>query len=305
MHTMRATALGMTLDFAAPELKNENRATKYTDMFAYGKTVLYLEAHCEPGDQGSGFEMAKGQTTDVVKLLTSIEPKQRPSAKHTQLLPFFTILDNVCRKETKTCLFCECMGDDALKESSAGIECSEGHFHCGQCVAKLTMDLLKVENKGKCERLHGHIMCFKHPAECKATGFSERDLARHLPLDVFQDYLTARIKIAKDNMKAELEEHHKELLRIELERLSAMDERKRKVLIARKHIEEEILQMKCPRCRQAFYDFEGCFAISCSACPCKFCGWCFNDCGNGDASDEADRGNGRSGRRVEVAAIVF
>jgi len=33
------------------------------------------------------------------------------------------------------------------------------------------------------------------------------------------------------------------------------------VLRARIHIEEEILQMKCPRCRKAFYDFVGCFAI--------------------------------------------
>ena len=51
----------------------------------------------------------------------------------------------------------------------------------------------------------------------------------------------------------------------------------------RKHIEEEILQMKCPRCRRAFYDFEGCFAISCSTCACKFCGWCLQDCGDNDA----------------------
>ena len=183
--------------------------------------------------------------------------------KDTQLLPFFTILANVCGKETRTCLFCECMGDDALRESSAGMECSEVHFHCGPCVAKRTMDLLKVENKGKCERLHGHIMCFKHPAECKATGFSERDLDRHLPLNVFQEYLSARMKIAEENMKAELEEKNKELLRNELEKFAAIrDERKRKVLMARKHIEEEILQMKCPRCRRAFYDFEGCFDIS-------------------------------------------
>ena len=35
------------------------------------------------------------------------------------------------------------------------------------------------------------------------------------------------------------------------------------MMMARKHIEEEILQMKCPRCRTAFYDFEGSFAIRC------------------------------------------
>jgi len=41
--------------------------------------------------------------------------------------------------------------------------------------------------------------------------------------------------------------------------------------------------MKCHRYTTAFYDFEGCFAISCSSCPCKFCGWCLHDCAGGDA----------------------
>mmetsp|Transcript_24412 Transcript_24412/g.44151 ORF Transcript_24412/g.44151 Transcript_24412/m.44151 type:complete len:701 (-) Transcript_24412:511-2613(-) len=46
---------------------------------------------------------------------------------------------------------------------------------------------------------------------------------------------------------------------------------------------DDILTLRCPRCRQAFLDFEGCFAISCSGCSCKFCGWCLEDCGNSDA----------------------
>jgi hypothetical protein len=44
-----------------------------------------------------------------------------------------------------------------------------------------------------------------------------------------------------------------------------MDEQQRKVLAARKHIEEEILQTKCPACHMAFYDFDGCFALKCSS----------------------------------------
>jgi hypothetical protein len=48
----------------------------------------------------------------------------------------------------------------------------------------------------------------------------------------------------------------------------------------RNHILEEILTMKCPRCSKAFLDFDGCFALSCSNCPCNFCGWCLEDCGS-------------------------
>ena len=37
---------------------------------------------------------------------------------------------------------------------------------------------------------------------------------------------------------------------------------------------------QCPACKTPFWDFEACFAISCSSCPHKFCGWCFKDCGD-------------------------
>ena len=47
----------------------------------------------------------------------------------------------------------------------------------------------------------------------------------------------------------------------------------------RHKILEEILTLRCPRCLQAFLDFDGCFALRCSACPCAFCGWCLMDCG--------------------------
>eukprot|EP00961_Rhodomonas_salina_P052015 698340-Rhodomonas_salina.1 len=52
----------------------------------------------------------------------------------------------------------------------------------------------------------------------------------------------------------------------ELQRLLALDERQRKVEQARKHVEEEVLQLKCPRCKQAFLDFDGCCALQCSRC---------------------------------------
>lgn len=49
----------------------------------------------------------------------------------------------------------------------------------------------------------------------------------------------------------------------------------------RLHIAEEILTLHCPKrdCRAAFLGFDGCFALSCTACGCGFCGWCLADCG--------------------------
>ena len=51
---------------------------------------------------------------------------------------------------------------------------------------------------------------------------------------------------------------------------------------ARKHIVEKILNLACPRCAQVFDNFTGCYSLSCSRCPCKFCAYCLADCG-GDA----------------------
>ena len=76
----------------------------------------------------------------------------------------------------------------------------------------------------------------------------------------------------------------------EAARLVAQGEHKRKVNACREHIEsglgfaivEGVALPQCPACKTPFWDFEACFAISCSSCPHKFCGWCFQDCGTSD-----------------------
>jgi serine/threonine protein kinase len=191
--TMRATALGMTFGFAAPELNSSNQATKHTDMFAYGKTALFLQEHCEPGAQEAFHDRAQGQTAELVKDLTLDDPKSRPAAKHViERSPFFAILNDARMRESRVCLLC-----NINKDADAGIECSEGHFNCASCVAQSVQDLLKVENKGKHARQKGEVKCsFKCPEECNAPGFIDRDLVRHLSVDVFQAYLKARQEAA-------------------------------------------------------------------------------------------------------------
>ena len=43
----------------------------------------------------------------------------------------------------------------------------------------------------------------------------------------------------------------------------------------------DMLNLHCPRCKQVFVDFDGCFALTCGngACRAGFCGWCLADCG--------------------------
>ena len=137
-----------------------------------------------------------------------------------------------------------------------------------------------VGNLPQLKEREGHLKCSMYPSECN-SGFADRDLAQHLPVDVFKRYLEARLESIRAQVEAQLEVEMKRQLEAELQRLIALDERSRKVLVARAHIIDKILTLVCPRagCGQAFVDFDGCFALKCSRCPCGFCGWCLADCG--------------------------
>lgn len=41
-----------------------------------------------------------------------------------------------------------------------------------------------------------------------------------------------------------------------------------------KEIKDDIINLKCPHCKQSFYDFSGCLALTCSFCHKEFCGFC-------------------------------
>jgi hypothetical protein len=69
-------------------------------------------------------------------------------------------------------------------------------------------------------------------------------------------------------------------LRQKLEELCKMDEVQREAHLLRLEIVESVLNLTCPRCKQVFLDFNGCFALTCSRCSCGFCAWCLHDCGN-------------------------
>ncbi len=298
--TAATTARGFTVGFEAPELAIAGRATHATDMFAFGRTVEAVQRQCEPPQDSDGArplealsavalrvaERARGQTAALVQALTATEPDKRPNAADATKMPFFTVLEDVCRREARACLLCELSGEGALHPAEGGgLVCAEGHFHCRGCLGQLTMDLLEVENVGMKERREGQVMCSRYPAECRAPGFLDGELVALLPAEVAQAYLGGRIEALQARARAALEGQLRQELAEELRRLAALDERERRVVAARRHIEEEILQMRCPRagCWRAFLDFDGCFAVSCSACPCKFCGWCFKDCGDADA----------------------
>lgn len=173
--TMRATQKFLTEDFAAPELKAEQKTTQHTDVFAYGKTVnwVHLNGLCEPTATETDPHMTRGTTVELVTALTSVEAKSRPSAKDVTQFVFFTILD---RKLNLTQCGC-CLADQIQAETR--IECGCNLFLCAECLERQ----VKISMQNQQNGLEGKIMCTKY--KC---AYEDRDLARFLPAKAFVEY---------------------------------------------------------------------------------------------------------------------
>ena len=153
------------------------------------------------------------------------------------------------------------------------------HFVCRECLDVHVSTETQSEMRRR-EQREGKIFCPSHPLECNACAYPDVALAQQLSSATFANYQSARLQLLEKKMTAELESEMQKRLDAELRRLAQLDEEERKVMRACRDINENILTCRCPRCGQAFIDFEGCFALHCSRCPCGFCGWCFTDCGN-------------------------
>jgi hypothetical protein len=110
--------------------------------------VHAVESRCEPDD---GEDIGRGQTAEFISALTSCEPESRPPAKDAMQRPFVAVLKGLRSLwiTPQTCEFCKMNDDDAVYGADEGIQCSEGHFHCGSCLSRLTKELLEVQNQPK------------------------------------------------------------------------------------------------------------------------------------------------------------
>jgi tRNA A-37 threonylcarbamoyl transferase component Bud32 len=264
--TYAATRVGFTAGFDAPELCKTGATTK-TDMFAFGVTVKVIDA----ADSG-----------DLVKMLCDADHAKRSSAVDTLQHDYFAPAIRWEQGEQRQCCVSAYCGGE-LVAVAEGLECSgpgDRHFVCRECFETL-VEKAATEDLRLVQKREGRIICPSCFLVGSVIAFTDVDIARFSSSTAFEKYNTARMRLIEQRMASEFEEQLKQRLREEHQRLKAMDEEERRVKNVCDHINEEILTLKCPRpeCKQAFFDFEGCFALSCSRCPCRFCGWCGADCG--------------------------
>ncbi|CAE8605153.1 unnamed protein product [Polarella glacialis] len=265
-----ATHIDFTLAFVAPELFKEG-ASPATDMFAFGTTVATI------------IKPDGGSQADFVNMLQQPKPSDRLTASLAMKHAFFQPLFEWQQEEVHFCCImssemCQYGTKDVNLDSGLLCGGSAAHFACNECMDKHVAAAAIDEMRRKRER-EGRVYCPNYPRECNCAPYPDSCLARAITAKVFDEYTRACIALLEEQKVQELEIEMRARLDAEIWRLTELDEEQRAVLTACRHIREEILTLRCPRCAQAFLDFEGCFALKCSRCECVFCGWCLTDCG--------------------------
>lgn len=172
-----------------------------------------------------------------------------------------------------TCVICFEVPSPEL--FSAG-RCECGHEICATCLQQLVLASTSLDGlRAFANRTGGQGgVCCPVP-DCDKC-YPAKLLARILDHVTFDLYMNARELLTEQRCNADVNQ------RIDAEvqrRINDADTFQ--VHKATEHIVERILTLHCPRCDQAFIDFDGCCALTCSrpGCGCGFCAFCLADCG--------------------------
>eukprot|EP01147_Barroeca_monosierra_P005799 gene5799-9025_t len=170
-----------------------------------------------------------------------------------------------------TCVVCK-----DLYYKVDGICCSQMHFICNSCLEDLVGSQCK-KNVAELMVCSSIVSC----CECNEE-ISERNLLNHVSGTLFDCFKAKQMEIVTNKIHQAAEMQMKDRLQTELGRLAALSAEEREVERHRNHIVDNILTLHCPRqsCRQAYLDFSGCFALTCSRCKAGFCAKCQKDCGS-------------------------
>ena len=168
----------------------------------------------------------------------------------------------------RTCCVCHCP-----EPREKGLECGAAarHFACDEC---FSLHAARLEALGGRDK--NLVTCFAQP--CTAT-FSLQEAAKHAS------------QLAFESLRRHIDDHRHVAMQGEFEQwkaryeaeFAAKSEQERAVLAARRHV-EEMMDLRCPKCRRVFAQYTGCAALTCAyaGCGAHFCALCLADCG-GDA----------------------
>uniref|UniRef100_A0A0G4HBZ4 Protein kinase domain-containing protein n=1 Tax=Chromera velia CCMP2878 TaxID=1169474 RepID=A0A0G4HBZ4_9ALVE len=272
--------LQTTIAYMAPELSADSPSppTHASDIFSAGVLVRELFQGVSLGTNGGGEEeggdesdmpSSSSSLQELVAKMTAENPADRPPAAECLLHPF---LAADFPPPSEPCLFCfeVCRGTDGLicKSSSAA-----HHFICDVCLNNWVTSMAEPDGDSREIREHeGHLGC--RGEGCVSARWTPHEISGHLRPEVYERYDAIRMEEIERRLHEGNEQEIQQRVLAQLQQGEA---------VRHQHIvEETILTLRCPRpeCGQAFVNFEGCFALTCSRCRAGFCGWCLADCGD-------------------------
>ena len=187
----------------------------------------------------------------LLRQMLSPEQQDRPTAAE--------VADRLSAQlNQRTCLLCHCP-----YPRGEGLACpvnDAAHFTCDGCMAA---HVAQADSLGG-DAFDRIVCCDKRYTGCTGS-FSWQEVMGHvdaLSAETLRKHLRDAVAVQqREAIEAEFKQR-------EAER-EARSEVERESLKARRHIEEDIMALKCPRCGQCFGAFEGCAALTCSRATCK------------------------------------
>lgn len=287
--TTSSTVMRGTLLYMAPELKPSPKS----DVFSFGTTLLDMLVCDSNQDRLPRKDSLLGPTLDVGSICSVLDISDPVHALIAEMLS-----ENAAARPTasevsrrldtlaavaaaKDCVVCQ---DSFAPEQglsccgSEGEAARESHFVCHEClsqdiiarqVGRINIDDLSADFIRCCCWSPGA------PPGCDSRAFPMQVIAQHCTADAFAA-IGQRID---DLRRAEMERYFDEKRKLLEQELIHKSKTELEVLAARRHIEDAIMVLRCPKCKLAFLDYDGCAALTCHSCSCGFCALCQTDCG--------------------------
>ena len=192
-------------------------------------------------------------------------------------------------QETEITYKCEVCFDEKVPASKGGF-CSNlasPHFFCGAAHNDCFSDMVLSQTRdiNSFMRNSDKIVC----AYCVAfvpqvvSTFDFSTFTKQISAEAFDQFISAGKSATQARAKVIMEEQQlqnsDEMQRLREEHIKDNRVRMKETIERhRKKIIEDILTLRCPHCKLAIIDFNGCFAVQHSGgCGIYFCGWCLEE----------------------------
>jgi hypothetical protein len=174
---------------------------------------------------------------------------------------------------------CSCCYDKLNRDQ--GVSCVNNHFYCADCFGvAVQSQILQIATREEV------IVC----PNC-SDAYATQDIASHLSREIWDQVEKAMIdkKVQKETevLARQFDERLHSRVKELMQKYGDADEMLR--VKARDHalqIRNTIMNLSCPHCEIAYFDFSGCMALKCQTCEGNFCGYCHQKTATGQGAHE-------------------